>query len=414
MSATRTILFVAYGGGHIAMVLPVIEALRRTRPDLQCRLLALTTGHKRALAAGVPALGYKDLLHLVDREAALHWGKQLSEGNTSPDVSAEETVAYLGINYLSLIEQMGADEAARHYAEKGRRGFLPLAFMRRVLAELRPDAVVATNSPRSEEAALQAAAMAGIPTLGMIDLFGLSRDPYVHRPVRPDRTCVLSASVRQRVLSHGFDADEVVVTGNPGFDGMFAPANLEQAQAFRERMGWQRHKVILWAGQADLPPDAPPGADPYAFAAGIELRLRELVRRREDLALIVRYHPSQWQALERLPDQARVHFSIPSQEPIHPVLLACDAVVVQNSTVGLESAVAGIPVVSLEYSMAVRHGFSLAQLGVSMGCESTEALPQAIDAALALKRPHLGEFRSDGQAAQRVAQCLLGLIDKTA
>ena len=46
-------LFVTYGGGHVAMILPVMRALRRQHPDVQCTLLALTTGHARAVREGI-------------------------------------------------------------------------------------------------------------------------------------------------------------------------------------------------------------------------------------------------------------------------------------------------------------------------------------------------------------------------
>ena len=70
MKKGTTALFVAYGGGHIAMVLPVINQLRLLAPELQCVLLALTTGYAKAVSLGASPLGYKDLMHLVDTQAA--------------------------------------------------------------------------------------------------------------------------------------------------------------------------------------------------------------------------------------------------------------------------------------------------------------------------------------------------------
>ena len=149
MSRAPRVLFVSYGGGHIGMVLPVIRELEALLPGVQCTLLALTTGHLKAQAARPDTLGYRNFLHLVDADAARAWGERLSEGNTSPDVPRDETIAYLGINYLDLIAQYGETGAADLYCERGRYGFRPLHFMRAVMDALQPDAVVATNSPRS-------------------------------------------------------------------------------------------------------------------------------------------------------------------------------------------------------------------------------------------------------------------------
>jgi len=340
MSRSPRVLFVSYGGGHIGMVLPVMRELEALLPGVQCQLLALTTGHLKAKAVRPDTLGYKDFLHLVDADAARAWGERLIEGNTSPDVPLDETIAYLGINYLDLIAQHGEAGAAELYRAQGRYGFRPLHFMRAVMDALQPDAVVATNSPRSERTALDVAGEHDIPAIGMVDLFGLDSDTYVSHEPKPTWTCVISEGVRQRLIARGFPADGVVVTGNPAFDGLFSEQNREGAQRFLAECGWQHLKPVLFAGHWE--PQAHP-ATPVpvgqALPREIETVLRAHVRKRDELALIVRYHPSDWTQYPRLPDEPRIHFSEPPKEPIHPLILASQAVVVQTSTVGLESVV---------------------------------------------------------------------------
>ena len=399
------VLFVGYGGGHVAMLLPVMRALRAAAPEIDCQLLALTTGYKTALAAGEQPLGYKDFLHLFDRDAALAWGERLLGANSSPDVGREESLAYLGLNYLDLVAQYGEHGAAERFAATGRHGFHPLHFMRRVLDTLQPDMVVATNSPRSEAAALQVAGERGLPSLGIIDLFALEGDGYLRRPP-PQWTCVLARAVRDRVVAAGFAPQSVVVTGNPAFDGLQSPANRELAKRFVADRGWQGLSPILWAGQTEPAGFSATDTDRARFAREVEDTLRSFVTAREDLALIVRYHPGEWQLFERRPDTARIHFSEPLAEPIHPLILAARAVVVQNSTVGLEAAIAGRPVVSMEASVSVRRSFSLAALGVSTGCEDLASLPALLDRLLRAPASTPGAYASDGQAARRVARLI--------
>lgn len=405
MNDAPRVLFVSYGGGHIGMVLPVMRELEAQPPGVQCQLLALTTGHLRAKAARPDTLGYKDFLHLVDAGSARVWGERLSEGNTSPDVPRDETIAYLGINYLDLIAQHGAAGAADLYREQGRYGFRPLHFMRQVMDALQPDAVVATNSPRSERTALDVAGERGLPAIGMVDLFGLDSDTYVPHQPKPAWTCVISEGVRQRLIARGFPAEGVVVTGNPAFDGLFNADNRERAQRFLVERGWQDLRPVLFAGHWE--PQAHP-ATPVpvgqALPREIEAVLRDCVRDRNDLALVVRYHPSDWTQYPRLPDEPRIHFSEPPKEPIHPLILASRAVVVQTSTVGLESAVGGKPVISVENSPAAHVWFSLAQQGVSTPATTPAHLPDVLDAVLAGGgTPSDPSYRSDGLAARRVA-----------
>lgn len=404
----RRVLFVTYGGGHTSMVLPVIRALRAARPEVECILLALTTGWGRARAEGFEPLGYKDLLHLAaDAEAVLAWGERLRAGNSSPDVSAEETAAYLGINYLELEERLGAEGARAHYAAQGRYGFLPVNFMRRVIRHFVPDAVVSTNSPRSEQAALEAAASLCIPSVGMVDLFGMDSDTYVLREVKPDWTCVIADSVRERLLARGFSPDSVVVTGNPTFDGLFAPAAREAAQRFIAAREWQGRDIILYIGAWE--PVAHPGTDILpgrGFPIEVEGILRSYVACRSGTALVVRYHPGDWFEYPRHPHDPAVHFSEPPVEPIHPLILASSVVVNTNSTVGLEAAIASKPVISIENSPSVHHWFSLAALGVSHPSPTHRDLPRTLDEVLA-HRKGSDAFRSDGRAAGRVAAVVL-------
>ena len=408
---SRRALFVSYGGGHVSMVMPVIRALREKAPDLECILMALTTGMGKARAAGFDSLGYRDFLHLTDRRAALHWGTALQAGNNSPDVPTDESIAYLGINYLDLIDQHGEEGAAALYRERGRYGFRPLGFMRRVVGDVAPDVVIATNSPRSEAAALDAAIDLGIPSVGMIDLFGIDADSYVWRPRKPLRTCVISEIVRTRLLARGFGPSGVVVTGNPAFDGLASPDSALLARAFIQARGWQGLSPILYAGNVEpaTHPSTPVPAG-HALSQEAEAVLRDMVRRDSTLALVIRYHPSEWHTYPPHVPQERVHFSIPSQEPIHPLILAAKAVVVQNSTVGLESAVAGRPVVSLENSPSAHAQFSLAALQVSTPCPDPAALPQVLSAVMASEATVPAQFRSDGGAAARVAEVVTGCL----
>mgnify|MGYP001213446522 FL=1 len=412
MSRPLRVLFVSYGGGHIGMVLPVIRELEALVPGVQCKLMALTTGHLKAKAIRPDALGYKDFLHLVDAKAVYQWGERLSAGNTSPDVPQEETIAYLGINYLDLVTRYGEAGAAERYREQGRYGFEPLRFMHKVIEALEPDVVVSTNSPRSERAALDVARSLGIPTIGMVDLFGLDTDTYVVHETKPDWTCVISEGVRQRLIARGFPEGGVVVTGNPAFDGLFDPGNRSLAQLFLAERGWEDLRPILFAGHWE--PVAHPATDVLvgqALPREIEAVLRRHVKAREGLALIVRYHPSDWTRYPRLPDEPRIYFSEPPRQPIHPLILASAVVVVQTSTVGLESAVGGRPVISVENSPAAHVWFSLAQQGVSSPAATPADLPSVVDAVLAGDAsPSAPSFLGDGRAARKVADLIQSVL----
>jgi hypothetical protein len=62
----KKILFVAYGAGHIAMVLPVIAELRERHTNIHIDLMALTTGGHVAKRQGFKTIGYSDFSHWYD------------------------------------------------------------------------------------------------------------------------------------------------------------------------------------------------------------------------------------------------------------------------------------------------------------------------------------------------------------
>ena len=409
-AAAPRILAVAYGGGHIAMVLPVLRALRARLPDAPIDLMALTTARRAAVQAGERPLGYADFLHLVDAGAALAHGRRLAPDNTHPDVPEAETLAYLGINWLDWEARHGATQAARLWAESGRRAFYPLDFFRRVVAQLRPALVLATNAPRSEQAVVDAAAKQGIPTLVMLDLFGLPGDAFAARTRHPDRVCVLADAVRDNLVRAGWPADRIAITGNPAFDALHDPAVREQARAFRASLGWRDKKVVLLAAHPEpRSHPATPWPSGNALPEAMERTLRDWVHTRADAVLVVRHHPNHWHLFPRLPDTPQVHFSEPGAEAIDPLILAADCVVVQTTTVGLQAATVGIPVLAMQSSPGALSAFSFADLGIAQGVRDVPDLPAAVNAALDQPPPPTPWARP-AQAAAAVADEAMALL----
>lgn len=408
----RKALFVSYGAGHIAMVLPVMRALRRRAPDVELVLMALTTAAREAQAQGEPSLGYRDFVHWYDAQALQDAAAPLLDGTRHPAVDPAETQAYLGINLLDLRERLGPEEAARVFARDGRWAFRPLAFMRRVLQELAPDVVIATNSPRSEQAALDAAGELGIHSVCMVDLFSPVGDPFLARERYAERITTISELGRRNLVAGGVPADRIVVTGNPAFDGLFDARHVTDARADRERLGWQKLKVILWAGHLELlPPGRGEVADPSEFPLRTEAVLREYVASHPDTALVIRYHPNHTDRLPPHQPQERVFWSAPAERAAHRDIQLADVVVVQATTVGLEAAIAGKSVLSLDHSPS-RHVFPCSEQGVSRGVSSFEVLPAALDEALA--HPFQSELaRRDAGAADEVARVILATIDSS-
>lgn len=407
----KSVLFVTYGGGHIAKVAPVVKELEAR--GVACTVLALTVGHAVARRQGLSPVGYRDFLYLVDAKKALELGSSLLEANQHPDVDEAESRAYLGINYLDWIEQHGELEARRLYNAGGRRTFFPLNFMGRLLEALRPSVVVSTSSPRSEQAAIEAAVIRGIPTLTIMDLFALPYDIYLRQPVHADRITVLSDVVRKNLVAAGISESRIRVTGCPAYDALQEEQFRDRGEEFRKSLGWEGFTVVMWAGYMEEARHTP--APYYGTGLGllVEKRLRDWVSSTQKTALIVRYHPNQFHYFPSLGEQDRVYLAQPALEPVQTQLYASDTVVVQTSTVGLEAALIGKRVLNLRFAQSVIDlGFDYSELGIAEGVNDLDELSAALSHSGGAPN-HTSALRPpSGKAAPRVADEIMQLAHR--
>jgi len=341
-------LFVAYGGGHVKALLPV--ALQAQAQGLaRVVFLALTTAAAQVREAGLHTVGFADLLEPSDTQALAH-GQRLIQTLEVQAAQREESIAYLGLSYAELEADVGAQEAAARYAQYGRQAFLPVRVLERAIRRWQPACVLATNSPRAERAALLAARRQGVPSLCLLDLFGLWERDWLVRPDYADALCVLNPQVAQSLVAAGRPAQHLHVTGNPAFDSLHDPAVIAQGRAMRQDTGWSAQRVLFYASSPE--PEQVTGitgrGDP-AWPRRIEAKLIEAVQADPALALWVRRHPSEAPADEvRALAHPRIRVS---EGALHPYLHACDEVVVTVSTVGVEANLAGREVTQVRGSI---------------------------------------------------------------
>lgn len=343
------ILLVSYGGGHVAMLAPVAREL--LAKNYNVLFLALTTAGAYLDRLGIPYISYKDLPG-ADSEEVLAIGRMLTRDlPKSSTVPEAESLAYMGLNYRELIRTYGVEGAADLYEKKGRQAFFPVELFCCWFESLSPLVVLATNSPRSERAALEAARKRGIPSICAVDLFGVQEIEWIKSPNYASRICVLNENVKKMFVDKGCPADKVLVTGNPAFERLQLDKVRAAGQEMRTSKGWGKGDiVVLWASQVE--------PEQHPFVSGkrgdstmprrIESILRNLVAEDKRFRLVVRYHPSE--RVEFKAGQERVELSS-SGEDLAVLLHAVDVVVVVTSTVGLEAHLVGCHVVSVAGSI---------------------------------------------------------------
>jgi len=394
----KKVLFVCYGSGHVRMVVPVAAALRE-RGLAQIQVLGLTTAASVVRAAGLPLLQFKDFVEPGD-EAALARGRELAAGLGSVD-DAQESAAYLGLSYADLEAEAGPGEARRRYAQFARQAFLPLRTLTRILQRTRPDLVVMTNSPRAERAAAIAAGRLGIPCVCLVDLFAIDEVRWIGATDYAQRVCVLNDHVREFLVAAGRDPGQVVVTGNPAFDTLLAPATAERGRAMRRRQGWEGRRVVLWPTQVE------PAVHPFDGRAGdpelparVLSRLAAWTQSHPDAILCVR--PRAGEVPPALPASDRILLT--GQDwPLPDLLHAVDAVVTLTSTVGLEGHLCGARLIQVLGSV-FEPAMPLARFGIADAAVTPEGLEAALDRWT--RQPRQQHRQEAGGAAARVLAVL--------
>lgn len=372
------VLFAAYGGGHVAALRPVAQAL--AREGISVGFLGLTTAQADLENHGLDYFGFAEL-EGADCADVQSWGREFA----GPDVPGSpvpyyESVAYHGLNFRDQVALWGETQAREHYATHGRQGFLPVQTMEKLLRQLQPRLVVATSSPRAERALFISARKLGIPRVCLVDLFAIREVEWIAQPGYADILCVLNDQVRDYVISSGCASDSVTVTGNPAFDTVNSQHSRDLAEEIRQAKGISaQSKVILWASNIEPEKNRFTGAvgDPR-LPRRIEQTLREMLSSHPDWHLVVRYHPSE---VVQFDPARNVHLSS-RDENLHALIHSSDLVVVLTSTVGLEAHLAGKPVICVDMSVFTANS-PLSKMGIGTGVTCLEQLQPLIEQLLA-------------------------------
>lgn len=411
MTEGRRALVVTYGGGHANMTIPLIRELAQRGWSVTA--LGATTAGPQLRAAGIPAVGYRDLVGPGD-ERALADGERLAPSSHDPStgIPLEESIAYLGLSYRDLAERVGEEEAGARWERWGRHALLPLGPMSRAIERWRPDAVVTTNSPKSERAALVVAHEMGIATLALEDCLGIRPGlfPAVVPPFRADRVCAPTSIATEHLIAQGTDAASVRITGNPAFDPL-ARISASDVDAVRARLGLRSARpAILVAGHA------------FTDMAVLGRMFARLAAAEADCDLLFRRHPSRRSAdasaaLAGAPGRARLADDV----PVQPLLAAVAVLLTVASTTALEAILLGTPVIQLGRGTAVSTGgetaddLPLYRYGASVLAEDEDTVIRLVHDLLhagagdGLRRRAGALFPHPGDATRRVADELAAI-----
>lgn len=395
MGDGKRVLVASYGGGHVQSVIPIVKLLQ-DRPDRTLDVIGFTTARAAFAQSGIRAQGYRCLVEGEDAPW-LELAQSLRPEESHPSVDEADTEAYYGLGLRDLVLQYGDAAGMQHYRERGRRAFCPVEVFKRYLGKNVPDVVITTTSPRSELALQFAANDLGIPALAVSDLFLQAESQYVCLSRYAKYITVIAGYVADYLVQIGCEERRLRITGNPAFDSLKNPMFAQEAQRLRSDLCLgEGVRTVLW-----VCPSAAFSITGKAFVGSDQMLtfLEEYCRQEGNTKFLVRQHPNN----PVLGDRALINGVMLSPEiPIETCIQLADIVLLETSTVGLQAALLGKPVVTVNAGDYPPY----ARLGLASDVEGLDAAAKALTERRPPNLDLLG-YRNLGSSAAAI----VGLID---
>jgi len=353
----KRILLVSYGASHINMLLPVAKGLQNKGYIIE--FFALTMAIETLKHLDFKYFTYKDFFF---DDAVKKYGQMLIQDLDTIKLTDEDSLAYLGQNFIELIDYYGEAKAFDLWKKSGRQIFRPYKSMKKILSIINPDLVIATDSPRSERYAIEAARELNIKSMVLINLFAIRCIDWIKHNKFADKICVFSEDVKQYLIEYGRNYKDIIVTGNPAFDKIVKIKGNKNSKDF----------TVLWASQME----------PKHFAEldlkgdellpiKIEKVLINIFKKNKNWKLIVRNHPNENQR------EYPKFIHVSNDEKLIDVLQKVDLVIVCASTVGMEGLILGKKLITIDLSV-LKSTLPYSQFGYSTGINDLLDLEQEI------------------------------------
>lgn len=330
-------MMVCYGGGHVNIIEPLYQALKH---DHSVTILALTLAAPYLERKNIPHVTFRNFSHLYPESVVRYGEKLVTNLPSNSEVKYEDSLYYMGCSYNDLVVEHGEQVATELYNKKGRAAFYPEATLNKIMHDIKPDIVIATNSIRAERASLSAATKLSIPTLCVNDTVWvedtLSGVLDVANDGLANTICVLSEETKHELeIKRTNDSAKIVVTGTPVFD-----------TAKRTERNKIDSRVSILYADCHLPeslPNYPDVKGDPLFAERVRYELNRLAKI-HDWRVTFRMHPNQevdYSSFENVVVSER-------HDSLYDSLAQADLVITNISTVGLEGKAMGLGLVSLE------------------------------------------------------------------
>lgn len=366
----KKVLMICYGGGHVQIIKELYKKILDME-DVEVIILSLTASSKILREEKISFKTILDFYNEDTDKGIYEFGKKFCiKNNVDTSIGKEETYLYHGYALSELMEKYSKKAVEEGFKKLGRKIFLPILFMKRILKQEKPDMVITTNSPRYERAALIAAKEMGIKNLSIEDLFGVKDeavstemanyfDNDIYENIYGDYLCIISEESKKNLEKS--KVKKVFATGNPSFD--------KTLRLFLEQKNNQIEKDIHKKTICFLSQNYP-----YKFT--LLNKLIEISKRKE-YKLIVKIHPNEKKEdyFNKLGNELS-EISIENSN-LYKNILKSDIVITVDSTSALEAIILDKPVIGKKNKFV-----PFKKMGIGLEYENIDEIEELIDKVL--------------------------------
>ena len=320
----KKIFIVTYGGGHVNIIIKLYYHLIKI---FHVNILALNTACEALDRANIP---YNRLYHYVckmkNKEEIIKIGKRFIDDNNidCSKIGELDSIIYYGCNVKDYISNFGEKDLNYLYSIYGRSIFLPIKTIDEIINIECPDAILTTNSPRFERAALLVGRRNKIDTFSIEDLYGTSRllsPKDSNKTYWGDYIFVINRVAENNLKTKNLDVKKIFITGQPCFDVEFNKNEKVEG----------KNKIVLWASQNTNDKD---------------IILEDLLKafsKIKDKILIIKPHPNDnyFHIQKRIKNHRNVY--IAQEGNIEEMIEKSDALVTEFSTCGINAILMNKP-----------------------------------------------------------------------
>lgn len=329
----KKIFLVCYGGGHVRMIKNIYEELIKEK-ELEVKIFALTEGQKFLSNLNIPCMSMEKYHEIIKDEEAEKIGLEIIK-ELNLNFNDKESILYYGYSFKELIKKYGKTMAIEGYLKFGRRAFLALNFMRKVLEYEKPNIVIATSAPRLEKAALIIAKKLAIISISIEDLFGIEmKEDYELANYFNDTNykyqygtymCVLSEEIKKFLTKK--TNSKIIVTGNPNFDSLIRIKN----QISKINID-KKYYVITFLSQPNL--------DQIKYIK----KMLDILRKYKNYFVIFKFHPTEdietYKSIFNENQELKSRYIL-LKDKLYESIKTADLVITRTSTAGLEASILG-------------------------------------------------------------------------